>query len=207
MSSTRIQHEEGGVLTDNKITIVSGLPRSGTSLLMQIMEAGGYAIMKDELRRADMDNPKGYYEFEKTKALKKDASWIPECRGKVIKIVSPLLRYLPLTENYDMIFIKRDLDEVLVSQKKMMARRKSDDSGISDEKMKQYFEDHLGIIENWLEQRQNINTLFLQFDNLIQMPELTVKKMVDFLHIKSGANIKKMAACVDKKLYRNVVNP
>ncbi len=193
-------------MTDNdKIIIVSGLPRSGTSLLMQMMEAGGYEIVKDELRGADIDNPKGYYEFEKTKALNKDASWVPECRGKVIKIVSPLLRYLPLTEDYDIIFIKRNLDEVLASQKKMMARRKSDDGGISDEKMKQYFEDHLRTVESWFKQHRNFNSLFLQFDELIQQPEWAAEKLSEFLGIKPSSNIQKMTACVDKKLYRNVV--
>src|SRR5262245_46933223 len=94
------------------IVIVSGLPRSGTSLMMQLLEAGGIEVVTDKLRAADADNPRGYHEFERVKKIKQDASWVPEIRGKAVKMVSQLLCDLPTTETYRIIFMERDFDEV-----------------------------------------------------------------------------------------------
>ncbi|MGO9469165.1 MAG: hypothetical protein ACLQVF_33985 [Isosphaeraceae bacterium] len=104
------------------IIIVSGLPRSGTSLMMQMLDQGGVEIVTDNIRRADTDNPRGYYELEQVKKIKNDVSWLPATRGKAFKMVSQLLYELPPTEEYRVIFMERDLDEMLVSQEKMLAR-------------------------------------------------------------------------------------
>src|SRR5713101_4497721 len=105
-----------------EIIIVSGLPRSGTSLMMQMLENGGVEVMTDNTRTADTDNPRGYYEFEKVKKIKQDSSWLPLTRGKAFKMVSQLLYDLPPGERYRIIFMGRDLDEVLLSQEKMLER-------------------------------------------------------------------------------------
>ena len=105
-----------------EIIIVSGLPRSGTSLLMQMLAAGGITVITDKLRTADADNPRGYYEFELVKKIKQDASWLPQVRGKAVKMISQLLYDLPGNESYRVILMERDLDEVLVSQEKMLER-------------------------------------------------------------------------------------
>jgi len=110
-------------IKENQIIIVSGLPRSGTSMLMKMLEAGGLEILTDEIRKADTDNPKGYYEFERVKKLETDNIWLPEAKGKVVKIISMLLQHLPLNYVYKIIFIKRDIHEVLASQKQMLVRR------------------------------------------------------------------------------------
>ena len=107
---------------DQEIIVVSGLPRSGTSLMMQMLAAGGVEVVTDHVRTADTDNPRGYYEFELVKKIKQDASWLPEARGKAVKMVSQLLYDLPAGEKYRIIFLERDLDEVLVSQEKMLER-------------------------------------------------------------------------------------
>src|SRR5437660_7651564 len=107
---------------DSEIIIVSGLPRSGTSLMMQMLENGGVPVVTDNIRTADTDNPKGYYEFEQVKKIKQDASWLPGTRGKVFKMVSQLLYDLPAGELYRIIFMDRDIDEVLASQEKMLER-------------------------------------------------------------------------------------
>src|SRR5262245_7195282 len=107
---------------DSEIIIVSGLPRSGTSLMMQMLESGGVEIVTDNIRTADTDNPRGYYEFEKVKKIKQDASWLPQTRGKAFKMVSQLLYDLPASERYRIIFMERDLDEMLLSQDKMLKR-------------------------------------------------------------------------------------
>src|SRR5688572_18254457 len=102
----------------DEIVIVSGLPRSGTSLMCQMLDNGGIEVVTDGIRTADTDNPRGYYELEKVKKLKQDASWLPETRGKAFKMVSQLLYDLPRTERYRVIFMRRDLDEMLASQEK-----------------------------------------------------------------------------------------
>ena len=107
---------------DNEIIIVSGLPRSGTSLMMQMLDNGGVPVVTDHIRTADTDNPRGYYEFEQVKKIKEDVSWLPETRGKAFKMVSQLLYELPASERYRIIFMERDLDEMLLSQEKMLAR-------------------------------------------------------------------------------------
>ena len=110
-------------LMDAEIIIVSGLPRSGTSLMMQMLASGGLKTVTDNVRTADTDNPRGYYELEKVKKIKDDASWLPETRGKAFKMVSQLLFDLPPNERYRIIFMERDLDEILVSQEAMLQRR------------------------------------------------------------------------------------
>src|ERR1041385_6926415 len=105
---------------NSEIIVVSGLPRSGTSLMMQLLEAGGIEVVTDHRRAAGADNPRGYREFERGKKIKDDASWLPELRGKAVKMVSQLLYHLPATENYRIFFMERDLDEVISSQEKML---------------------------------------------------------------------------------------
>src|SRR5262249_24135332 len=105
-----------------EVIIVSGLPRSGTSLMMQMLDNGGVPVVTDNIRTADTDNPRGYYEFERVKKIKQEAAWLPETRGKAVKMVPQLLYDLPPTERYRIIFMERDLDEVLTSQEKMLER-------------------------------------------------------------------------------------
>src|SRR5258708_31928531 len=98
-----------------EITIVSGLPRSGTSLMMQMLDNGGVPVVTDSIRAADTDNPRGYYEFERVKKIKQDPSWPPEVRGKAVKMVCQLLYDLPPVETYRVISMERDLEAMLVS--------------------------------------------------------------------------------------------
>src|SRR2546430_7498795 len=107
---------------DSEIIIVSGLPRSGTSLMMQMLENGGVPVVTDHIRSADTDNPRGYYEFEQVKKIKTDTSWLPGTRGKAFKMVSQLLYDLPPSEKYMILFMERDWDEMLLSQEKMLQR-------------------------------------------------------------------------------------
>src|SRR6516225_5664390 len=102
-----MMNEERGMM--DAIIIVSGLPRSGTSLMMQMLDNGGVPVVTDNIRTADTDNPRGYYEFERVKKIKQDASWLPATRGKAVKMVSQLLYDLPPSEKYRIIFLERDL--------------------------------------------------------------------------------------------------
>lgn len=110
---------------DEYITIVSGLPRSGTSMLMKMLAAGGLPPLTDGIREADADNPGGYYEFEKVKQLEKDTTWLESAKGKAVKVISQLLDQLPLHKSYKIVFALRQMDEILASQRAMLADRKS----------------------------------------------------------------------------------
>ena len=107
------------------VTVVSGLPRSGTSMMMKMLDQAGLELVTDRLRQADEDNPKGYFEYEPVKQLARsaDRTWLDDARGKGVKIISTLLRELPAHYNYKVVFMRRDLSEILASQAKMLARR------------------------------------------------------------------------------------
>ena len=118
---------------DEFITVVSGLPRSGTSMMMKMLAAGGIPPLTDALRAADRDNPKGYYEFERVKQLDKgDTAWLPLAQGKVVKVISFLLQYLPPDQTYQVVFLRRNIDEILASQRKMLIHRGEDPDQMDD---------------------------------------------------------------------------
>ena len=184
---------------DSEITVVSGLPRSGTSLMMQMLDQGGIEIVTDHIRTADTDNPRGYYEFEKVKQIKDDASWLPATRGKAFKMVSQLLYDLPASEEYCILFMQRDLDEVLASQEKMLARLGR--TAAPRERMKQSFLLHLERLRDWLAGRANMEVLYVPYSDLIRQPLAQAERVCEFLGHK--ANIECMAQSVDPALYRN----
>ena len=125
------------------ITIVSGLPRSGTSMMMKMLEAGGMQVLTDHIRTADEDNPKGYYEFERVKQIEHDQAWLPDAQGKVVKMISALLKHLPSSYTYKVIFMRRNIDEILASQKQMLIRRGEPTDVVSDEKLTELFDRHI----------------------------------------------------------------
>jgi hypothetical protein len=181
------------------ITIVSGLPRSGTSLMMQMLEAGGIPIVTDHVRTADTDNPRGYYEFEAVKAIKRDATWLPATCGKAFKMVSQLLYDLPPGETYHIIFMERDLDEVLLSQEKMLTRLGR--TPAPRDTMRHAFLLHLERLHEWLGQQANMAVLRVSYRDLVQRPREQAERIVTFL---GGAiDVERMAEAVDPALYRN----
>lgn len=186
---------------NEEIIVVSGLPRSGTSLMMQMLDQGGVEVVTDHIRAADTDNPRGYYEFETVKRVKEDASWLPSTRGKVFKAVSQLLYDFPASERYRVVFMERDLDEMLRSQEKMLVRLGR--TPAPAEKMKQSYLLHLERLYAWLEKQSHFAMLFVRYNDLMAQPSLQANRVNDFL---GGAlNIEKMLAAVDPSLYRNRV--
>ena len=129
------------------IVIVSGLPRSGTSMMMKMLDAAGIPIMTDAIRAADIDNPKGYFEYERVKDLEKDPdrSWVRDARGKALKVISWLLKDLPDENAYRIVFMRRDIDEVLASQNKMLEHRGEDDA-TDDAIMAEAYRNHLASV-------------------------------------------------------------
>jgi hypothetical protein len=186
---------------EKAIIIVSGLPRSGTSMMMKMLESAGLEILTDALRAADENNPKGYYEFERVKKLKQgDFDWLPAAQGKVVKIISALLEYLPNRYQYKIIFMRRNMDEVLSSQRQMLVRHGKQDDKVPDGKLAELYGDHLNKIETWLEQQPNMRTLFVSYNQVILDPEPELNRINQFLGV--NLDIKPMLQVVDKNLYR-----
>src|ERR1700704_307625 len=132
------------------ITIVSGLPRSGTSLMMQMLDAGGLPVLSDGERKADTDNPKGYLEWERIKQLPKDPSLIAEAEGKVVKVISQLILSLPSGHEYRVVLMQRPLPEVLKSQDEMLRRRGNAASNADTSAIEEAFQRHLIAVNKWL---------------------------------------------------------
>ena len=182
------------------ITIVSGLPRSGTSMMMRILEAGGMRILKDEIRKADEDNPAGYYEFEKVKELKKDPSWLENAKGKAVKIISSLLEHLPERYTYKIIFMYRNMEEILNSQRQMLIRRGEPTDEVSDEKIGKMFLKHLQKIEERLNKQSNMDVLTVHYNEILKEPAKHGEIINRFLG--NTLNTKNMTDVIDQTLYR-----
>ncbi|MCP4362441.1 MAG: sulfotransferase [Chloroflexi bacterium] len=184
------------------VIVVSGLPRSGTSMMMKMLEVGGIPPLTDKIREADKDNPKGYYEFERVKKLDKGGTdWLPEAQGKVVKVISQLLKYLPTDYEYKIIFMRRNMDEILASQKKMLVRRGEDPNRVNDEELSHLFGKHLSHVMNWINENQNVSVLYIHYSEVLSDPEPQAIKVNDFLGSK--LNVPAMATVVDPDLYRN----
>ncbi|MBL7215517.1 MAG: sulfotransferase family protein [Phycisphaerae bacterium] len=185
----------------NYVTIVSGLPRSGTSMMMKAIHAGGIEPIIDHVRRADEDNPKGYYEFEPAKKTKEDPSWLARTPDKVVKMVYRLLYDLPAGYDYRVVFMQRDLTEVLASQRKMLDRSGKGGSAIPDEKMAMLFSSELEKCDHWLAKQANFKVLYINHRDMIHHPQAQCEKINNFLD--GGLNVQLMAKTVDPTLYRN----
>ena len=187
---------------DEFITVVSGLPRSGTSMMMKMLEAGGIPPITDELREADEDNPKGYYEFERVKQMDQgDTSWVVGSRGKVIKVISALLKHLPPGEQYRVVFVRRNMPEILASQRKMLIRRGEDPDKMDDAQMAMLFEKHLKQIDEWLKAQPNFRVLYVHYSDVLADPRPQIATINEFLG--GNLNTQAMAEAVDPGLYRN----
>jgi hypothetical protein len=184
---------------DSEIIIVSGLPRSGTSLMMQMLDQGGLPVVTDNIRTADTDNPRGYYEYELVKKIKQDTSWLPATRGKVFKMISQLLYDLPATERYRVVFMERDMDEMLRSQDKMLERlgRK----GAPHDQITRSYGIHVEKLRDWLAQQKHIRVLYVRYNELVEQPSEQAERVSRFLD--GMANVAGMVQAVDPSLYRN----
>lgn len=186
---------------ENFLTIVSGLPRSGTSMMMRMLESGGLPVLIDEIRTADDDNPNGYYEFEAVKRTKEDPSWLEGSEGTVVKMVYRLLYDLPEDRTYYVLFMGRDLGEVLRSQRVMLERNGTGDDGITDEQMRMMFQMEIDKFFKWIAERPAFKMIRVDYNALMQDPVAELTKVNEFLG--GGLDVEAMAATVDKSLYRN----
>jgi broad-specificity NMP kinase len=186
---------------ENKIVVVSGLPRSGTSLMMMMLDAAGFPPMQDHVRTADEDNPKGYYEYERVKKMPEgDTAWVKDAKGKAVKVITALLKHLPKKYKYDVIVMRREIEEILASQRKMLERRGEDPDKVADEEMAELFSRHFDEVMDWIGKQKNIRFVEISYNRLLEAPEEQVKLVNQFLggELDTAA----MLAKIDPKLYR-----
>ena len=185
------------------VAIVSGLPRSGTSLMMQMLHAGGLPLVTDGVRPADESNPRGYFELEAVKGLEHttDWTWLEGARGRAIKITSPLLRYLPDGLDYRVILMVRDLDEVLLSQERMLARAGTPAAQNESTGLRPHCEAHLVEVRRLLRQRRGFDAIEVQHSDVLRDPRAVSARVAGFLRL--DLQLDRMAAAVNPDLYRS----
>jgi len=184
------------------ITVVSGLPRSGTSMMMSMLEAADFRVLQDGVRTADEDNPKGYYEFERVKKLTEgDTGWLPEAVGKVVKVISRLLVELPAGQTYKVIWMRRNIDEIIQSQKKMLVRRGTYDASVQDDDVRRMLLRHVEKTLSTVKDRPYMELIFTNYNKLLTGSRDEVDKLAAFLGGDVSADA--MMQVVDKSLYRN----
>ena len=187
-------------MTPDFITVVSGVPRSGTSLMMQMLQAGGLPALTDGLRSADQDNLRGYLEFEPVKRLRSDRSWLPQARGQVVKIIHLLLRDLLLDGSlqYRIVFMQRPIDEVIASQHSMLQREGK--AGGDPEVLKKAFESQLAQLQIWLAGQADIAVLAVPYHRVMEQPQAVAEDLAAFLGLPLDTAA--MVQAVDPSLHR-----
>jgi len=189
--------------TEKTIIVVSGLPRSGTSMMMKMLSEGGVPILTDSIRSADNDNPNGYYELEVAKKLTEGQfQWLNDANQKAVKVISALLEHLPAGYRYKIIFMERQPEEILASQRKMLAHR-NEKSEISDAEMQKQFKEHLVAVKYWLARQPNMEVLYVDYNKMMANPDLYCQPIADFISIP--VDVSKMRSVPNAGLYRNRV--
>lgn len=185
------------------VVVVSGLPRSGTSMMMSMLEAGGLPVWTDGVRAADDQNPNGYYELERIKDLDKpiDKSWVREGRGRAVKVISSLLEHLPAGNHYQVIFMNRDMREVLQSQGKMLAQRGEGHDRARDAALEAAYAAHLRRVKSLLTHDARFAALDVAYADVVADPHAVAARLRTFLRAQLDQG--RMAGAVDRGLYHN----
>lgn len=187
--------------TRDFVTVVSGLPRSGTSMMMQALDAGGIPPLTDGQRTADEDNPHGYFELEAVKQIAKDDSFLDGAAGKSVKLIHMLVTRLPARQRFRVLVMRRHIDEIFDSQAKMLERSGKAGGATLPEAMKKVLEKQLLDAIEWLGQQPNIEVLELDYPTLVADPAPSMSRIDRFLG--GGMHVEAMTGAVDPSLYRN----
>ena len=183
----------------DQIVIVSGLPRSGTSLMMQMLHKGGVEVLTDHNRKTDDSNPKGYFEYDPVMSIHKDNSWLELAQNKSVKVVAPLLKFLGPKYRYKVIFMNRDLSEIIKSQQKMIGK----DPDTLPTRLFEAFKKQLNQVEAWKQKEPSVELIYVNYKDVLDHPEEVIAKVSSFIGM--DLNISEMVKRVDKTLYRNKV--
>ena len=173
-------------------------------MLMQMLDAAGYPCLTDDVRKADADNPHGYFEYEKVKRLRRDCAWVPEAKGKAVKIIAQLIPFLPPQFSYRVIFMERNISEVLASQRVMLQRQGRSGGNLSDVQLGKIYECQVREVKQLLGQR-NIPMLEVAYSTALQRPIGIAEKIREFFG--EDLDVQIMAAAIDPNLYRQRCEP
>ena len=168
--------------------------------MMKMLEAGGMALLTDGIRTADEDNPKGYYEYERVKQIEDDKEWLEDARGKAVKMIAALLKHLPPEYQYEVIFMRRTIGEVLASQRRMLIRRGEPAETVPDERMAELFRKHVEQVEAWIAAQPNIAIIYVNHSDVLDNAAKQARRVSEFL--SCTLDVGAMAAVVDRSLYR-----
>jgi hypothetical protein len=182
------------------ITVVSGLPRSGTSLMMQMLAAGGLLVLTDGERQADADNPRGYYEWQRIKLLPQQPNCMREAEGKVVKVISQLLFALPSAHVYRIIFMQRPLAEVVASQSEMIRRRGTTGAALAPAALIAGLQAHLNQVNAWLRDKTNLSVYRVEHHKVLHDPLHVSESIQKFLQFP--LDVLAMSRQIDESLYR-----
>lgn len=186
---------------DDSIIVVSGLPRSGTSMMMQILNALNVQLYTDNHRPADKSNPRGYYEHQDVKKLENDSTWLKYVKGKAVKIISPLLIHLPKNFQYKIIFMLRDINEIIHSQNKMLNNSAKNEEPTNPQILKTIFDKNILQIKKWQKENPNAKILYLNYVDFLNKAEDEVKKIQPFLNLEiTPVNLSHI---ISRDLYRS----
>jgi hypothetical protein len=170
-------------------------------MMMKMLEAGGMEPLTDNIRKADIDNPKGYYELERAKQIQEDTSWLEDAEGKVFKMVAMLLQHLPPEHRYHVVFMQRNMKEMLASQAKMLERLGQPGGALGDERMAEIFRKQIDNVKQWLEAQANVDVLYVDYSDVLQHPDQEAMRIRQF--VQRDLDVDLMAEIVDPSLYRN----
>src|SRR5512140_1614791 len=183
------------------VIVVSGLPRSGTSMMMKMLAEGGLSILTDSIRTADEDNPNGYFELEQVKQLAEgQKDWLANADHKLVKVISALHEHLPPEHHYKVLFMERQIPEIVASQRKMLARR-NETSAVGDAEMEAQFQEHLKAIKYWLARQPNMEVMYVDYNHMMADPDAYCPKIAAFIGLP--LDVGKMRAVPNERLYRN----
>jgi hypothetical protein len=180
--------------------IVSGLPRSGTSMMMQMLAAGGLQVLSDGLRVADEDNPRGYYELEAVKQTKQDPSWLVGSEGKAVKLVHALLTDLPTDRPYRVIMMRRKLETVVKSQAAMLERLGHEGAHLRPEKLARIYEHQLEHVKDYMSRQSCFEFIEVWYGAIIAFTRSQIEWINRFL--SGELDVEAMVAAVDPSLQR-----
>ncbi|MFP4001269.1 MAG: sulfotransferase [Thermoplasmata archaeon] len=188
-------------MKEDIVTVVSGLPRSGTSMMMKMLEKGGIEVLTDQEREADEDNPKGYYEYERVKQLPEDTAWLNKAEGKAVKVLGELIKHLPEGYHYKIVFMERNLEEIIESQTKMLKRKGEDPDEISKDELRETFKNYRKILKKQISNHPNMEVIYISYNDIMSHPEPVIESISAFF--EGGLDTKNMLSVIDEELYRN----
>lgn len=184
------------------VVVVSGLPRSGTSMMMRMLAEGGVPILTDGRRQADPDNPRGYYELEAVKNMARDASWMVDAPGRAVKVISWLLPQLPAKLSYRVVFMRRSLDQVTRSQRAMLERLATTPPGEDENQARRALAEHVVEIETWLEEARHVRLLGVSYERVLAQPRPEIDRVIRFLEPELELDAAAMLRAVEPALRR-----